>query len=186
MKKLIIAAILLTATMTNAQDKSMSFGVKGGLNLATTSADGAKSLIGFHVGGFAEFMITDKFAVQPELTFSAQGAKYKNVLGNEFNYNLNYLNLPVMAKYFVTEDLSLEFGPQISFLMSAKADGTDVKESYNSTDFGVNFGAGFNLNENMVLGLRYNLGLSDLEKDLSPGEKGTKQSVLQFSFGYKF
>ncbi len=186
MKKLIFTVAAVCAFgFANAQDDSMSFGVKGGVNMASVDAEDTGSLISFHVGGFAEFMLTEKFAIQPELTYSGQGAKVEG-FGGDYNLNLNYLNLPIMAKYFVTEDLSIELGPQIGFLMSAKADGEDAKDDFNTTDFGLNLGVGFNLNENMVLGLRYNMGLTELEKEVAAGAEGTKQSVLQVSFGYKF
>jgi len=180
-------AVVLTAAFANAQDKkgsgdSMSFGVKGGLNSFTvTNSTGAKSKIGFQLGGFAEFKVSDKFSVQPELMYTAQGTK-----NDVATLNLNYINIPVIAKYFVTEDISIQAGPQIGFLMSAKYDGTDVKDSFKSMDYGLNLGAGYNLNENMSLDLRYYIGLAQLQKDLATGESASHNAGLLLSFGYKF
>ena len=180
MKKIILtAAAVFAISFANAQDTK--YGVKGGLSMSSTSEEGASSLLAFHLGGFAKFKISDKFAVQPELLYSAQGAKFT---GGDLN--LNYINIQVMAKYYVADAFSIEAGPQIGFLMSAKSDGTDYKEFCNSTDFGLNLGAGYNLNETMSLGLRYNMGFSDIEKDLAPGQSGSKNSSIQISFGYKF
>jgi hypothetical protein len=181
MKKIILtAAAVFAFSFANAQDTK--YGVKGGLNMSNVSnVEGSSSLLAFHLGGFAEFKVSDKFAVQPELLYSAQGAKF-----TDGNLNLNYINIPVMAKYYVADAFSIEVGPQIGFLMSAKADGIDVKELFNTTDFGLNLGAGYNLNETMSLGLRYNMGLSDVQKDLPSGESGSKNSSIQLSFGYKF
>lgn len=64
-----------------AQDKKdMSFGIKGVLNISSISnveGDGlnSSSLVGFHAGFFGEFMISDKFAIQPEVLYSTQGVK---------------------------------------------------------------------------------------------------------------
>ena len=180
MKKIILSiAAVLAFGFANAQD--VKYGAKAGLNMSSISTDGASSLLAFHLGGFAEIKINPKFAVQPELLYSAQGAKFT---GGDLN--LNYINIPVMAKYYVADAISIEVGPQIGFLMSAKADGVDVKEFFSSTDFGLNLGGGYNLNEKMSLGLRYNMGLSDVEKDLPSGAKGSKNSCVQISFGYKF
>ena len=151
------------------------------MSFSSISETGASTLTSIHFGGFAEIKISDKFAVQPELLYSAQGAKFDGD-----NLNLNYINIPVMAKYYVADAFSLEAGPQLGFLMSAKADGEDVKDGFNSTDFAFNLGAGYDLNEQMSLGLRYNIGLSDIEKDLTAGESGSTNSSLQLSFGYKF
>ena len=180
MKKIFLtAAAVFAFSFANAQD--VKYGAKGGLSFSSTSETGASTLTSIHLGGFAEIKISDKFAVQPELLYSAQGAKF-----DDGNFNLNYINIPVMAKYYVADAFSLEAGPQLGFLMSAKADGKDFKELCNSTDFAFNLGAGYDLNEQMSLGLRYNIGLSDIEKDLKPGESGSTNSSLQLSFGYKF
>ena len=173
-------AVVLTAAFANAQD--IKYGVKGGLNSFTvTSATGAKSKIAFQLGGFAEFKVSEKFTVQPELMYTAQGAKDAYA-----SLNLNYINIPVIAKYFVTEDISIQAGPQIGFLMSAKYDGVDVKDSFKSMDYGLNIGAGYNLNENMTLDLRYYIGLAQIQKELATGESASHNAGLLFSFGYKF
>ncbi len=126
MKKITLLLVtVFTIGFVNAQDKeNMSFGVKGGLNVSSiTNADqdgvNSKSLIGFHVGFFGEFMISDKFAIQPELLYSAQGVKL-DFDGDNGDLKLDYINIPVMAKYYVADAFSLELGPQIGFLVSAK------------------------------------------------------------------
>jgi len=154
--------------------------------MSSNSAEGATSITSFHLGGFAQFAINDKFAVQPELLYSAQGAKY-TFFGLSTTANLNYINIPVMAKYKVADAFSIEAGPQLGFLMSATLASIDYKDQCNSTDFGFNLGAGYDLNETMSLGLRYTMGLTNVEKDV-PGEPSTnsKNSNIQLSFGYKF
>lgn len=100
--------------------------------------------------------------------------------------NMNYINIPVMAKYAVADKFNLQAGPQIGFLMSAKYEGVDVKELMKSMDFGINLGAGYDLTEKMSLDLRYNLGLAQTQKELMTGDTAAKNSVIQLSFGYKF
>lgn len=181
MKKVFLAAVAVMGFMTT-QAQEVGFGAKAGINMSTLAGDSdASGLIGAHVGGFAEIKLSDKFAIQPELLFSMQGASYD---GGDFR--MNYINVPVMAKYFVIEKLSIEAGPQIGFLMSAKADGEDAKDFVNSTDFGINAGASYYLNDNMFLTARYGFGLNDVEKDLPSGYSGSQNAVFQLSFGYKF
>ena len=197
MKNFILLTVAFLAFgFINAQDKKdMSFGVKGGLNVSSVTnavqyGANSSSLIGFHLGVFGEFMVSDKFAIQPELLYSAQGVTVDDSEGNKVDAKLDYINIPVMAKFYATNSFSLEFGPQIGFLVSAKEKSggvtTDIKDATKSTDFGLNLGMGYDITENMVLGLRYNFGLSQLQKDLGSGEKASKNSVFQFSFGYKF
>ena len=58
MKKFILSILIVFIVgFANAQaKKKISFGVKGGLNIATLTGDveDASSLIGFQIGGFAE------------------------------------------------------------------------------------------------------------------------------------
>ena len=200
MKKIILAAAAVFA-FGSANAQETKFGVKGGLNIANLSGDieDNSSKVGFHVGGFVEIKVSDKFSVQPELLFSTQGTKVEES-GNNFSskstLNLSYLNIPVMAKYYVAEGFSLEAGPQIGFLTAAKADFTttqsgitvsgdeDVKDSFESIDFGVNFGAGYDFTKNLSAGLRYNLGLANIAKD--SGDEKISNNVLSVSLGYKF
>ena len=52
---------------------------------------------------------------------------------------------------------------------------------YEEFDFGVNLGAGYQLNSGLNFGLRYNLGLTDIFE-----ASDAKNSVLQVSVGYTF
>jgi len=186
MKKIILSAVaIFTLSVVSAQN--VKFGVKAGLNSSTFTGDtddDTKSKIGFNLGGFAEIKISDKFAVQPELLYSTQGAKF-----DEGSTTLGYINIPVMAKFFVAESLSLEAGPQIGFLTSAKSkfDGVsvDVKDELKSVDFGLNFGLGYDFTPNVYAGFRYNLGLSNIV-DAKGDDDEIKNSVLSLSIGYKF
>ncbi|HEY1195020.1 MULTISPECIES: porin family protein [Flavobacterium] len=189
MKKIILSAIAIMAfAFTNAQETR--FGVKGGLNL-TTFAGGnywdAKSLVGAHVGGFAEIKVIERLAIQPEVLFSMQGAKLDDL---NVDAKLNYINVPVLAKFFITKQWTVEAGPQIGFLVSAKVDGEDAKDGYKSTDFGFNFGGGYNFTDNLSVNLRYTVGVSNIAdynaEDFDQYFDSPKNSVLALSLAYKF
>ncbi|WP_338647784.1 porin family protein [Flavobacterium sp. KS-LB2] len=196
MKKIILMVVMVfTVGFVNAQGKEdMAFGIKGGLNISTiTNADvdgvNSKSLVGFHVGFFGEFVLSDKFSIQPEVLYSTQGTKIE-FEGIKGDLKLDYIAIPVMAKYYVADSFSLELGPQIGFLVSAKAksggESEDVKDELKSTDVSLNFGLGYDITENFMIGARYNLGLTRLQDELLPGEDESKNSVFQISIGYKF
>ena len=184
MRKIIFTTVVFfIISSSNAQDKKdMSFGIKAGLNIATvTNVDNSKVLAGIQGGVFGEFMISDKFAIQPEVLFSAQGVKSEGM-----ELKLDYINIPVLAKYYVADSFSLELGPQIGFLVSAKAEGEDVKEFFKTTDVSVDFGANYDFTKNFMFGVRYNLGLLRIQESLDPGESESKNSVFQIAVGYKF
>lgn len=194
-KNILMVVMVFTVGFVNAQGKEdMAFGIKGGLNISTiTNADvdgvNSKSLVGFHVGFFGEFVLSDKFSIQPEVLYSTQGTKIE-FEGIKGDLKLDYIAIPVMAKYYVADSFSLELGPQIGFLVSAKAksggESEDVKDELKSTDVSLNFGLGYDITENFMIGARYNLGLTRLQDELLPGEDESKNSVFQISIGYKF
>ncbi|WP_431242864.1 porin family protein [Flavobacterium sp. P21] len=208
MKKIILSALAVMAFgLANAQD--VKFGVKGGLNLSNFSGDtegvDLKSKAGFHVGGFAEIKLSDKFAIQPELLYSTQGPKAVNQMGEDENgitytgdvcFNLSYINVPVMFKYYVAEKFNIEAGPQIGFLTSAKMKTTidgfngsnemDVKDIFESIDFGLNLGAGYDFTDHFSADIRYNLGLANIAKTEDGDDSKLHNGVFSLSVGYKF
>ncbi|MEW4924317.1 porin family protein [Algibacter sp. 2305UL17-15] len=116
MKKVYATAIVILSIVFTVNAQDIKFGAKAGVNIASVTGDinNAKSRTAFHIGGMAEIPISAEFFVQPELLFSSQGYKVDNGTGV-----LNYINLPIIGKYFVTDELSIEAGPQIGYLLSA-------------------------------------------------------------------
>lgn len=235
MKKIILASLILFTTVSFAQE--IKYGAKAGINVSNLRGDYPdeidenKSKIGFHIGGFLEYSINDKFSIQPELLFSSQGGNSE--IKESYEYNgvtyyesftqtpkISYLNIPLMLKYKVIEKLSIEFGPQIGFVLNAKSKweyvdtedssynetievdilnggnynylGTDVevKGRINKFDFGLNLGASYDITEQIIVQARYNLGLSVVDDNSTAGTStdswDLKNSVIQFSLGYKF
>lgn len=102
-----------------------------------------------------------------------------------------------MAKIYVIPNLSLEAGPQLGILVSAKekyeenmggvitSSDEDVKDSFKSIDFGFNVGAGYDFTEHFGAGVRYNIGLSNIA-DAGESDFKLNNSVLSLSVGYKF
>ena len=188
MKKIILSAIaIMTIGLANAQETK--FGLKAGLNLASFSGNSDfTTRPSFYIGGLVEIKVSEKFSVQPELVYSSQGTKFKS--DSDYTTKLDYLNIPVMLKYFVAKGFSIEAGPQIGFVMSAqdtyKGVTEDVKASVNTTDFSLGFGAGYDVTENINIGLRYNVGLTKINKNSNPGFNDIKNSVFQIGAAYKF
>ena len=183
MKKLLLVTVMTFFGLANLFAQEVEFGVKGGLNFASISGDNTGDIdpvTSFNFGVMSEIPISEKFSFQPELMYSGQGYS----IGDD-TVELSYLNLPLMGKYYVTKGLSLEVGPQIGFLLAADNEGTDVKDSFNSVDLGVNFGVSYKLDNGLYFGLRYTLGLSDIN-DLDGFNDKNQNGVFQFSVGYFF
>lgn len=246
MKNLMFSSIaLISFSFLNAQE--IKFGAKAGLNLSTISVEvpqisigGSQAAgeaqknsfaVGFHIGGFAELLVSDKFSVQAELLYSRQGSKLESndVQTQDFGFGKTvttantktdlktaYLNIPLLAKYYVTEKLFVVAGPQFGLLLTATSGSTgtgtteftfggnttirtqdlnspdtDTKSTYNSLNIAVGLGGGYFITENLFAEARYNLGLTNDGKAVSIPFLGSiepkiKTSAIQFSLGYRF
>jgi hypothetical protein len=137
-------------------------------------------------------MLTDKIGIQPEMVFSGQGYKYNADDGSgliiEWKQKLTYANVPILLNYYVADNFYLQAGPYLGCLTNAELNvagslgilGGDNNKAFNGSDFGLGIGAGFKINK-VNLGLRYQLGLSDIQSDVS-----IKNRVLNVSVGYRF
>src|SRR3970282_1702141 len=150
MKKIILSTLFVLAFGFTYAQKAQ-FGIKGGLNSSNFSGDTEgvdfKSRVGFNVGAFAAIKLSEKITLQPEILFSTQGAKAENVTADvngvnytaDIEFNLSYINVPVMFKYYVADKFNLEAGPQIGFLTSAetstKVDGINQTVDQDAKDY---------------------------------------------------
>ena len=199
------ALMLGAVAVTNAQDNAsntdsmaVSFGVKGGVNFATVNGgdfDSPNSRTSFHVGALAEFPIADIFSLQVEALYSGQGFEYEtigSVLGSRetSEYQLDYINVPVLAKFYLFKGFSIEAGPQFSFLVNEELDsapnndeGDNPTEEAKTFDFGVAGGVTFQTDMGLFATARYTQGITSILEDMDGN--GTN-SVFQLGVGYKF
>jgi len=189
MKKLLIVLLITSYGFNTASAQDIQIGAKAGLNLATLQPDlpDPATRTSLHLGGMAEIPINDALSFQPELLYSVQGVKDES--DDDEIVKLSYLNIPLMAKYYLMEGLSVEAGLQIGLLLSAEleddGESDDIKDALKSTDFGVAFGAGYKLENGVNFGLRYILG-SDINDEIGDGGEQLKNRVFQISVGYFF
>lgn len=193
MKKIILAAFVLGTCSVAFAQQQLKFGPKAGVNFANVSGfDNSEMKTGFHVGAVAEIKFNEKFSIQPEVVYSAQGTK--TVINNiQGNVNIDYINVPILAKYYIVDGFSVEAGPQVGFLVKAEGKGdvngvsvsSDIKDNLKSTDFGLGVGLAYDLPVGLFVNARYNLGLSDIRANTSSGD-AIKNNVIQVGIGYKF
>lgn len=200
MKKIALTFLGLVAFSTSAlAQQEVKFGPKAGVNFTNLSGtDNSEMKIGFHVGAVAEIKFNEKFSVQPEVVYSAQGTKYTTtlpVVGKvEAKSNLDYVNIPILAKYYIVDGFSVEAGPQVGFLVKAegKVEGgndsktIDIKDGHKSVDFGVALGLAYDLPMGLFVGGRFNLGLADIRENSNNGDAVKNMPVIQVGLGYKF
>lgn len=177
-KNIIIALLLLCCLSGTAVAQDVSFAGKFGFNISTiggSDIDESSALFGIHIGGLAEIPLQDDLYFQPEALISMQGADVGTA-----NLNLTYLQFPLMGKYLITEDISIEAGPQIGVLLGDNSEDF-LYVNTNSFDFAFGVGAGYRLNDAIYFQARHTFGLSKVIDDAK-----TRNGVFQISASYFF
>lgn len=190
MKKLLLFALFTVFALTTSQSQEVRFGAKGGLNISKLGGDtntfdpGLKS--GFHIGGLAEISFSEKFALQPELLYSAEVYEYGATTGFvSYDSKVSYIRIPILAKYYIIDGLSAEAGPVFGTLLSAKIEDVDVKDGFKSFDTGLAIGASYELNMGLFFSARYNIGLMDIN-DVDGYDLKNHANTFHISVGYFF
>ncbi len=198
---LIAAAIVSMSAMAQVQ-----FGGKVGFDMTNFWGSDVEHGMkpGYQVGLMMEYKFSPKFAIAPEVVFAAQGGKSKalafdinkhgiELAATDIKYNTNYINVPLMLKFYATPNFSIDLGPQVGFNVYSKVtakgvdDAIDFKDATNAVDFGIGMGGTYNLTENAFVQARYTMGLTKVFKDeYILGENNAKNGNIQIAFGMKF
>jgi hypothetical protein len=191
---LLSAVTLLATSLDHTVFGQPRAGIKGGLNVSNLyidDLDDENARYGFNVGVFGQVLASETFALQPELLFSTKGAKasYEGIVDQTVKYNINYLDLPVLAVFKLGESAEIHVGPYASYLLNANitysgdiVSGDDEidRDHLKSFDYGLVGGFGLNFGAIQV-GARYNYGLAKIADsdaaDLVLGD--SKNSVAQ-------
>ena len=206
-KSILLIGIFLITLNINAQDKQIEFGIKGGLNYSgfidnnddDIPAD-YKGKIGFHLGGFIEFKVSEKVSLRPELLYSQQGSNF-TIDGADLNIfspdpifvteidgeiRESLLLLPVIAEYKLNEKLSLEFGPQFGYSLNREIEYDNNPLSFGGFlrnddeekfEVGISLGLGYSMTDELGISLRYNYGIIE--------RQNLNTSVIQLGMYYK-
>ena len=195
MVKNVFLIIFLTfyVTLSNAQEDEPLFtraGFKVGLNYSNITGylENTDARIRMHLGAVIEFPVSQRFYVQPEILYSAQGYKIEEN-GEENEISLNYLTLPIITKYYFTNTFSFETGPRLATLANATESEEDTPneffDTYSDFDFAWVSGVGYKAESGLFCQLHYNLGVSNIiNTDIVDISSNT--SLIQFSVGYLF
>jgi hypothetical protein len=173
-----LATIIIAAVgmRTQAQVISVTTGLKGGLTMSNLyidqdDIDDENARFGFHLGIFSQIMFVETIGFQPEILFNTKGTRttYSGIINQDVDFNLNYIDIPLMLVYRPLDVLEFQAGPYFGFLLNSNVaysgliDGQDDlgRDNFNAFELGV--GAGLQLNfTGFHLGFRYNLGLTDI------------------------
>ena len=199
MKKIFFSIIALTAVTVSSVSaqafEGFSFGPKAGVNISSISD--AKARVGLTAGGFVEYGFNNWLSVSADVLYSRQKFQHKVGLFGGSGYTvreftLDYLNVPVMANFYVWKGLALKTGLQPGLLLGAhNYDNESIKDKLRSFGFSVPVGISYSFNFGLIIDARCNLGITKLGNgnyngdNLSPAYNA-RHIVLSVTLGWRF
>ncbi len=201
MKKIVLSLIAATAAImagtgtASAQNfdcaEGFSWGPKAGLNVTTMSNADLNSKASFTAGMFGQMHTANWFALSLEVLYSRQGGMKKHTVAGIKNKNkikTEYLNVPLLANFYVTRGLALKTGVQVGFCLSARqvveTGGVTAKQGitgqFHTADVAIPVGISYDWGR-LVFDARYNFGVSHAMK-----EGSSRNGVFQFTAGFRF
>ena len=201
MKKILMIAVMMAATHTaSAQMEPGTFSMMPKVGFNASDITGGKNVLdnrnGIVAGFDFEYKTSDWFGISFGANYSQQGWKYKQ--GGEKQEN-DYINVPVMAKFYVWKGLSVNTGIQAGFLTKTK--GAFEKEDLRKFDLSIPFGISYEFPFGLNIDVRFVEGATDVVKneprwmineapkwltDWQGYEEKNKNRVLEITLGYKF
>ncbi|UYZ62385.1 porin family protein [Hymenobacter weizhouensis] len=200
----------------------VKIGIRAGVNVADWSGDAVQSVLdlaeytngavtkemrtGFHAGLYATLPLGPRFAIEPGVLYSEKGVVLNGRIPLEqFDFlnarvtataRMAYLDVPLLAKAYLTEGLYLYGGPQASFLLSGNARvqagalgfaalnrDFDVKNQFRPVDFALTGGLGYQFQNGLGLSAGYDYGLSSLDKNNRfDAQNRVIKAAVNFSF----
>ena len=181
MKKFMMMVAMAFATLTaSAQAEAGTLTLKPlvGINVANITNSDADAKVGLAAGAELGYQLNESFAVTAGAIYSMQGAKSEGV-----KLNLDYINIPILANYYITKGLAVKAGIQPAFKVKAEAkvDGKSYDmDGSKSFDLSIPVGLSYEISD-FVIDARYNWGMTKLLDGFDH-----KNTVFQFTVGYKF
>lgn len=198
-----LLAVCISLVVTQelySQEKPIRVGVLGGMNLSSLNMYVLYDYMGYgikteramrpglRVGGAFEFWPSEIFALHINALYQTKGVNYKpqstaysglTLPFKEMNWDFAYLSFPILGKVAFGDKVKfyLDFGPELSFLISAKVTSTetvsgqdtevetDIKDNISSFDLSGNFGFGVEFpisNLRAFVGTRGYISLTDV------------------------
>ena len=161
-------------------------------------------------GAEVEYRFTDRLSLAAGLNYAEAGCGWDDielsVMGQkakmkDLKVETSYLNVPLTLNYYLFKGFAVKAGVQFGFLTSADVKATvsvggdhpslsmnldeDVKDEFNKFDFSIPVGISYEFKVPVVIDLRYNFGVTKVNKESEPGFKDSRNQILSLTVGYK-
>ena len=205
----ILLAMLSVVTWAQQEKGTWALQIKAGLNISGYTSynfgahdnqdEKADPRFAAHFGLEAEHQLTNRFGLVVGAHYSMQGDKesappgywkYRDGVKNK----IDYINIPILAKYYLLRGFSLKMGVQPAFNVRHVYDYGETRDlndiGINIKNFDLAIPVGFSYefdnhdNAGLAIETRWNYGLLkviDVNKGRAP-----RNMVFQLSVGYRF
>jgi len=199
---MMIAAMMVATVAAKAQFEPGTFTLqpKVGFELSDLSFKNSKYKPGFVAGIEGQYQLKTWLGLTAGVLYTQEGSKIKDTDGGKFN--MEYINIPVMAKFYPTKGLSLSAGVQLGFMTKAKVKYEGMEENMkslcNKVDFSIPLSIGYEFENGLSLEARYTGGLTNVIKKgvfdemredgwrFKVKNTNNKNEVFMLTVGYKF
>jgi hypothetical protein len=197
---LVLALVLASGSMAFAQNKGSGFRI--GINRSDIKLDPDNEGVDIDprtaiVGGiFYTFPVAPHWSIQPEWLYSQKRSEIQDPeeSSGRIKNDLDYFDVPVLVRWdsAVAGDTTFNVfgGPSFNFRHRSRQEfpngpDVDIQDRIETFDFGIVFGAGFEIRR-FILDGRYQIGLTNINKDAEEEGIEFKHRTWSFSAGFKF
>ena len=188
--------LLLTLSYAAPAEAQISYGVKAGVNFANVAiapdeGSSPSRRVGALAGVFATVPVAWGLTLQPEAIYTAKGASIE-FEGFETNYIVDYIEVPVLARFRVLRSAYVLAGPSMAFRLRARnrvpfggsVEEVDLDGEVETFDLGIVGAIGVDIGRWLV-DARYTHGVSDTDRDTSD-DVTIRNRVFSLSAGFRF
>ena len=173
MKKVIMATLCCIGFATSQAQVTVKPGVRAGLNISSLTNYNADSRADFYVGGQVGIQFTKFYTLQPELTYSRQGATVNDYFFDDsfdpvispgsgrrkYDVELQYISLSVANKFKIIEGFHALVGPSLDIKVGDNFyDSNDLI----GFDLSIFLGLGYTFSNGFGVEARFKQGLIDI------------------------
>jgi len=181
------------------------------LPISTYTTLDKSPIVGAVIGAEAEYQLTNMISLAAGVNYSLQGSGWEDyelksgsdkVELKDAKVELGYITIPVVANFYLFKGFAVKAGIQPGFLTNAKKKATikgkmegynatmdvdeDMKDECKKFDLSIPIGVSYQFQVPVTVDLRYNLGVTKVNKESVSGVDDSKNNVISLTVGYKF
>ena len=191
MKKiLLLVLVLIVSSSTYAQRQAGDLTLQPRIGIVAAdfnNTEDTEARVDLFAGAELEYFVSPSVGLSLGMLYAQQGAELKNY---DVTWKVDYLNIPIVANFYVWKGLALKAGLQPGINVSSKLDGSagnyhasvNIDDAVNTFDLALPLGISYDFG-GLVLDARYTLGLTKTFKD---NYLDSKNITFQIGIGYKF